>query len=310
MTALAYPLRPPANRWQQLVTPYWLNQLLAGKSAAPPSTGWQLFEIGNNAELAYASGHIPGASYLDTSRFERAPLWNKVTDADLLQCLLSKGITHSSCAIVYGRNNLAAARVAHLLLYAGVRDVRLLDGGLDAWTAAGLPLSCHSLAAQVPITSFGSVFPAHPEYLIDTLQAKRLLHTANAALVSIRSRAEFYGQTSGYSYIKACGEIPGARWGQAGLDGDINSMSAFQHADGRMKSAVEICRFWHEAGIHPGQHNAFYCGTGWRASLAFFYAWVMGWENISVYDGGWHEWSSDPTNPIERRSDMKGLVAA
>jgi rhodanese-related sulfurtransferase len=36
----------------------------------------------------------------------------------------------------------------------------------------------------------------------------------------------------------------------------------------------------------------FYCGTGWRASLAFFYAWLMGWEQIAVFDGGWFEWSS------------------
>ena len=33
--------------------------------------------------------------------------------------------------------------------------------------------------------------------------------------------------------------------------------------------------------------------SGWRASLAFFYAWVMGWQGIAVYDGGWFEWSGD-----------------
>ena len=55
---------------------------------------------------------------------------------------------------------------------------------------------------------------------------------------------------------------------------------------------------WRAAGVHRAHHNAFYCGTGWRASLAFFYAWVMGWERISVYDGGWYEWSSDPANPV------------
>ncbi len=309
MPVLAYPHHPPAGRWQQLVAPLWLDQLTAGRSTAP-SAHWQLFEVGNDTGWSYSSGHIPGAAYLDTSCFEQAPLWNKVADADLLQYLLAKGIAHDSCVILYGRNNLAAARVAHLLLYAGVQDVRLLDGGLSAWNAAGLPLSCAGHAARASISSFGCTFPAHPEYLIDTAQAKRLLHTETAVLVSIRSRAEFCGQTSGYSYIQACGEIPGGRWGQAGADGDINSMSAFQHADGRMKPALEICRFWHAAGIYPAQHNAFYCGTGWRASLAFFYAWVMGWENISVYDGGWHEWSSDPANPIERRSGVKNLIAA
>ncbi len=237
-------------------------------------------------------------------------MWNKVADADLLQCLLANGIGHHSCVILYGRNNLAAARVAHLLLYAGVQDVRLLDGGLAAWNAAGLPLSRAGHAVRTPISSFGGTFPAHPEYLIDTAQAKRILQTPDSTLVSIRSWAEFCGQTSGYSYILACGEIPGARWGQAGFDGDVNSMSAFQHADGCMKPGIEICRFWHEAGIHPGHHNAFYCGTGWRASLAFFYAWVMGWENISVYDGGWHEWISDLANPIVRRSNQENLAAA
>ena len=51
------------------------------------------------------------------------------------------------------------------------------------------------------------------------------------------------------------------------------------------------------AGIRPDRQTIFYCGTGWRASLAFFYAWLMGWERIAVYDGGWLEWSSDPANP-------------
>jgi thiosulfate/3-mercaptopyruvate sulfurtransferase len=47
----------------------------------------------------------------------------------------------------------------------------------------------------------------------------------------------------------------------------------------------------------------FYCGTGWRASLAFFYAWLMNWQRIGVYDGGWCEWSGDPANPVVRRVD-------
>jgi thiosulfate/3-mercaptopyruvate sulfurtransferase len=77
-------------------------------------------------------------------------------------------------------------------------------------------------------------------------------------------------------------------------------MSAFQHEDGTMKPAHEIARFWHQAGIQPHRKTAFYCGTGWRASMAFFYAWLMGWENISVYDGGWYEWSTLPRLPCAR----------
>ncbi|WP_305065691.1 rhodanese-like domain-containing protein, partial [Methanococcoides sp.] len=41
------------------------------------------------------------------------------------------------------------------------------------------------------------------------------------------------------------------------------------------------------------KRNAFYCGTGWRGSEAFFNAWLMGWDNAAVYDGGWLEWSNN-----------------
>jgi thiosulfate/3-mercaptopyruvate sulfurtransferase len=79
-------------------------------------------------------------------------------------------------------------------------------------------------------------------------------------------------------------------------------MRNFQDEDGRMKPAAEIAAIWRAAGIRPDMHIAFYCGTGWRASMAFFYAWLMGWERISVYDGGWYEWSADPANPVICRS--------
>ncbi|WGG52225.1 sulfurtransferase [Rugamonas sp. DEMB1] len=119
--------------------------------------------------------------------------------------------------------------------------------------------------------------------------------------MSIRSWSEHTGKISGYSYIAARGEIPGALWGRAGEDGDVNSMSAFHLADGRMRPAGEIREQWRQAGIVGAGRTAFYCGTGWRASLAFFYAWLMDWQGISVYDGGWCEWSRDPANPVQRR---------
>jgi 3-mercaptopyruvate sulfurtransferase SseA len=78
--------------------------------------------------------------------------------------------------------------------------------------------------------------------------------------------------------------------------GDVNSMSHYHQPDGTMRPAAEIQAFWADAGIHRHLRTAFYCGTGWRASLAFFHAWLMGSERISVYDGGWCAWSTDPRN--------------
>ena len=66
-----------------------------------------------------------------------------------------------------------------------------------------------------------------------------------------------------------------------------------------MRSYHEISKNWEKRGIKRDQRLTFYCGSGWRASEAFFYAHVLGWKQIGVYDGGWYEWSQDPDNPIE-----------
>ena len=304
--------RSDLPRWRQLVSAPWLEALLAGQPvAAAPSANWQLFEVACEGLEAFQGGHIPGARYLDTRQFERLPFWNSLPEGDLQHVLKLVGICPGCTVVLYGRNLLAAARVAQLMLVAGVQDVRLLDGGLAAWCAAGLALH-HGHEPQrlnrdtgVGIASNADAgasrtacFVSRPDYLIGTAQAKVLLAQSDAALVSIRTRAEYWGETSGYSYIAARGEIPGALWGHAGSDGDVNSMGSFQEADGRMKPAAKIATLWREAGIVPEMQIAFYCGTSWRASLAFLYAWLMGWERISVYDGGWFEWSSDPANPV------------
>ncbi|HEY1149194.1 MAG TPA: rhodanese-like domain-containing protein [Pseudoduganella sp.] len=128
-------------RWRHLLHPAWLDRLLRGRPVlAAPSATWLLFEVGCGGEEAFAGAHIPGASYLDTNRLEIQPLWNKVADCALLSLLLEHGIRHDTTVILYGRSTLAAARAAHLMLYAGVADVRLLDGGFDGWQRAGYPL--------------------------------------------------------------------------------------------------------------------------------------------------------------------------
>lgn len=299
----AHDTAPSANADErtrrQLVNPAWLAALTAGLPVdTPPARAWRLFEVGYGDAAAFARGHIPGANYIDTAELERGPLWNKVPDHELLSALPAHGICRDTTVILYGRSTLAAARAAHLMLYAGVSDVRLLDGGLAAWQAAGGAMETGMPRGFPALADFGASRPLRPDYLMDTGQARQLLARQDGVLVSVRTWSEFVGRTSGYDYIEARGDIPGARWGRAGRDGDVQSMSDYQRLDGTMKPHAEILAFWRQAGIHPGRRIAFYCGTGWRASLAFFYAWLMRWECISVYDGGWCEWSRDPANPV------------
>ena len=213
-----------APRWSQLITPDWLVAWLAGIAVdACPSRDWRLFEVGCGGLASFMQGHIPGAGYLDTHRLERGPLWKKVSDEELLQALLDHGIHHDTTVLLYGRNMLAAARAAHLMLYAGVKDVRLLDGGLAAWEAAGCPVAPGVPAPLSKASDFGARFPGHPEYLTNLHQAEEARREDTGALVSIRTWSEFTGRTSGYSYIAAKGDIPGARWGRAGADGDVTA---------------------------------------------------------------------------------------
>ena len=85
---------PDQARTRQLLTPAWL---LAHGAAC------QVFEVGCHAAAAYASGHIPGAGYIDTCELEGGPFWNKVSDAAWLGVLLANGIHHDSTVVQYSR---------------------------------------------------------------------------------------------------------------------------------------------------------------------------------------------------------------
>lgn len=284
-------------QYTKLVPVSWLADLSAGKPVVnAPEKNWKVIAVEWGMPKAYLLGHIPNSGYIDTNSLESEPLWNKVDNSVLEKLLLEQGITADTPVILYGRETMAAARAANILMYAGVKDVRLLDGGWAAWKRAGYPTELGLPKAVTPAKSFGATVPVHPEYLTSLAQAKEMLQQKNTSLVSIRSWPEFIGETSGYSYIKAKGDIPGAKWGGGGSD--ANHVEDLHNPDGTMRTAAELQAMWEEWNIQPTDKVAFYCGTGWRASEAFFYAWIMGWKNVSVYDGGWYEWSLDPANPI------------
>jgi thiosulfate/3-mercaptopyruvate sulfurtransferase len=182
------------------------------------------------------------------------------------------------------------------MLYAGVKDVRILNGGLQSWEDAGFELSREKSEAKF-VSDFGINIPANPELAVDIPQAKEILASKDANLVCVRSYKEYIGEVSGYHYIQKKGHIPGSVFTECGSD--AYHMENYRNLDHTIKQAEEIRKEWSKVGIIPDKHNAFYCGTGWRGSEAFFNAWLMGWPKISVFDGGWFEWSNDESNPIE-----------
>jgi len=271
----------------------------------------------------YEENHIPGALYLDTNWLESPDDWNRRSPEELEQALCSLGITRDTTVILYGRDTegdanekwpgrragqIAASRAAMILRYSGVDDVRLLDGGYDWWVQAGYPLE--TVAREpTPVLSFGVQIPLRPEIIVDIDEAKQILaDREHAALVSVRTWNEHIGKVSGYNYIDPAGRIAGDVWGNCGSD--AYHMQHYRNVDNTMRAYPEIASIWEEVGITADKRVAFYCGTGWRASETWFYAYLMGWQQAAVYDGGWFEWSQDPiNNPIETGEPQNEFVA-
>jgi thiosulfate/3-mercaptopyruvate sulfurtransferase len=283
---------------EKLTHPDRVNELI--RQADPQSCsgkGFLIIEAVTGELVEYSRGHIPGAICLDTNTFERAPLWNVVADDDLEQALIAHGITHEKTVLLYSRIPFAAARTALVLMYAGVSDVRLLGGGIEAWSASGYELEAGA-REPAPAEEFGLDIPVHPEYILKIGQVQDLLSDQNAVLACARTWEEHIGETSGYDYIQPKGRIPGSTWAGHPLLSAHNEEQNYRITPA-VRRFQKIASVWRERGITPDKRVAFYCGTGWRASLAFFYAHLMGWKEICVYDGGWLEWSSRPENPIE-----------
>lgn len=293
-----------APNYQGLVSVSWLKGLLdyqkPGSQTPRPETyrnerfvileaSWATLDKAKD----YHRGHIPGAIHFNTDDMENgSPRWRLREPVELQRALGRAGITPDTTVIVYGEKLIAAARVWWVLKYAGVIDVRLLDGGFEAWAEAGFPVETDVRLSQ-PV-EFAA--PVAANLLATTDYVRERLPSSQVWLADVRSGAEFAGRTSGYSYLEAKGRIPSAVHVGDGDDGAF----LYKQRDGRLRPPAEILSHWQRQGILPAKESGrferevvFYCGGGWRSSVAFFYAWLLGFENIRNYSDGWSGWSTE-----------------
>lgn len=287
------------ENYEMIVPATIVNDILDGKK---PET----FENSKNIKIveaswgeeseAYSKGHVPTSVHINTDTVEPPPQWMLASDEDLAKFANNYGFTKDDTVIVTGPDVMASYRVAVVLRYIGINDVRVLNGGNDAWTSAGYELETKS-NKPVAGNDFGATIPANPDLIDTQAELKEMLKDSNNVLVDNRSWDEYIGKISGYSYHDKKGRIPGAVYGYAGTS--ATTLEDYRNIDNTMRNADEIKALWKDAGIDTNKHLIFMCGSGWRAAEVLTYANVMGFDNASLYSDGWIGWSNDTSNPTE-----------
>lgn len=241
---------------------------------------------------AYAAGHIFGAHYvhleLDLSgkpdgKNGRHPLPDRDT---LVRHFKALGIRQGQQVVAYDAQGGAfAARLWWLMRWLGHEAVAVLDGGLQAWEAAGLPLTSDPPEEPAP----GDFEPGEPlATTVDANTLMRNLQHPERLVVDARAPDRYRGENETLDPVG--GHIPGA----------VNR--CFKDnlgADGRFKSAPALhAEFALLLDKTPPEHVVLQCGSGVTACHNALAMEVAGLHGASLYPGSWSEWSSDPARPV------------
>ncbi|TBW12599.1 sulfurtransferase [Azotobacter chroococcum subsp. isscasi] len=242
---------------------------------------------------SYAQEHIPGARFADLERDLSGPVQKGVTGrhplpdpALLVERLRAWGIDNASPVVLYDDGPGAfAARAWWLLAWLGKRDgVYLLDGGLNAWRAAGLPLS-----AEQPAPAAGTFQgQPDPDLLVEAQHLLARLGDVRLTLLDARALPRFRGEVEPLDPV--AGHIPGAR---------CAPFTENLGADGRFLPAGQLReRFTSLLGERPPQQLVAYCGSGVTACHNLFALSLAGYPLAPLYAGSWSEWLTDRSRPV------------
>jgi thiosulfate/3-mercaptopyruvate sulfurtransferase len=249
---------------------------------------------------AYSEGHVPGAlgwnwqtQLCDTVRRD------VIGKSDLEKLLGGSGIDNNTAVILYGDNNnwFAAWALWQLKMY-GHNDVRIMNGGRKKWLAEGRVVT-KDVRLPMPVKY---VAKERDESVRSYLtQVQKAMETQGFSLVDVRSADEFTGKIlSPPGLPETCqrgGHIPGAvniPWAQA------------CNEDGTFKTKEELEQLYMGKGIKPENNVIAYCRIGERSSHTWFVLkYLLGYPNVSNYDGSWTEWGNLVGAPVEKEAPVQ-----
>ncbi|WP_024446857.1 sulfurtransferase [Mycolicibacterium iranicum] len=271
-----------------LVTATELADLItSGQPVSVLDVRWELAEP--DGREAHSRGHVPGAVYvsLDEELSDhsvpgrgRHPL---PSGAALQESARRWGLREGVPVVVYDDwNRAGSARAWWVLTAAGIADVRILDGGLSAWTASGGDLETGSVTKEPGDATVRFLDLYHGA--LPTLTADEVTGFGGV-LLDARAPERFRGETEPVDPV--AGHIPGAR--------NAPSAAALA-ADGTFLSEADLTHFFEECGAGGGEVGV-YCGSGVTAAVTIAALRAAGVE-AKLFPGSWSQWSSDPSREI------------
>ena len=263
---------------------------LAGELASEPApvlldVRWRL--AGPPGLDSYREGHLPGAVFTDLDRdlaappgpAGRHPLPDPAVFTDAMR---AAGVSQDRPVVVYDdRDATAAARAWWLLRYHGHQNVRVLDGGYQAWLAGGLPVSTAEPAGKP------GHFTARADHL-PVLDAAGAQHVARTGLLlDARAGERYRGEREPVDPV--AGHIPGAV--SAPTTDNLNP-------DGTFRSPAELTARFEALGADGGANPVgAYCGSGVTAAHEVL-ALALAGIPAALYVGSWSNWVADPARPV------------
>ncbi|AYJ33796.1 sulfurtransferase [Corynebacterium xerosis] len=270
---------------ERLVSSNWLAARLG-------SPGLRIVESDEDM-LLYDIGHIPGAVRIDWHTDLNDPTVRDYVDAEAFAELMrSKGISRDDTVVVYGdKSNWWAAYTLWVFELFGHPDVRLLNGGRDAWMTEERDTSFE--VPEYPRSDYPVVERDDHTLRAYAADARELMGKGN--LIDVRTPEEYSGnRTHMVDYpqegVLRGGHIPTAvnvPWNQS------------VHPNSRFRSREELDAIYSD--VQAGDDTIVYCRIGERSAHTWFVLHhLLGHENVRNYDGSWVEWGNMIRTPIAR----------
>jgi thiosulfate/3-mercaptopyruvate sulfurtransferase len=239
---------------------------------------------------AYANGHIPGARSFDIFGISLIDTRQQPLEAFLWiieHLIQAKGVNSDSVVVAYDDvAGMRSARLFWFLEFFGHDNAHVLNGGFNAWQAAGLPISRDAVIPK------GGNFKMNPrrERLATVEEVLGKLRDPSVVIVDTRSDGEYTGQLV---RAKRGGAIPGAvhlEW--------TNNLDP----KGFFKPAGELAKMYAERKITPDKEIIPHCQGAYRSAHTYLALRLIGYPNVRNYLGSWGEWGNKDDLPIEHPS--------